>query len=164
MKNRRSVKIGRKNLKMQMYKHCWMKTQLNVKTIDRTIKCDPIHVCTHWERLGRKKILSHVNWRKMKGENYSWNLACQAKKKRFLHLVVTGDEKFFRQPKAQKFKDRSSSSLNITTKEKCTWKEGFPVVWIWWDNRGAVQCKLLKPRETITSDRHKKQLIKLNRE
>ena len=33
---------------------------------------------------------------------------------------------------------------------------------IWWDQKGAVYYKLLKPGETVTGDRYRQQLIKLN--
>ena len=33
---------------------------------------------------------------------------------------------------------------------------------IWWDQKGAVYYELLKPGETVTGDRYRQQLIKLN--
>ena len=33
---------------------------------------------------------------------------------------------------------------------------------VWWDQKGAVYYTLLKPGETVTGDRYRQQLIKLN--
>ena len=35
---------------------------------------------------------------------------------------------------------------------------------IWWDQKGILYYELLKPGETVTGERYKEQLIKLNRE
>lgn len=34
---------------------------------------------------------------------------------------------------------------------------------IWWDEKGVIYHELLKPSETITGDRYRLQLIRLNR-
>ena len=84
------------------------------------------------------------------------------KRKSFLHRIVTGDEKwiYFDNPKRKKSwvdpgqPSTSQPVRNIHGKKalQC----------IWWDQKGAVYYELLKPGETVTGDRYRQQLIKLN--
>lgn len=84
------------------------------------------------------------------------------KKKSFLHRIVTGDEKWihYDNPKRKKsygppgHKPKSTAKPNIHCAKV--------MLCIWWDQKGVIYYELLKPGETITGERYRQQLIKLN--
>lgn len=89
-------------------------------------------------------------------------LLARQKRKDFLYRVVTGDKKwiYFDNPKRRKSwvepgqPSTSQPVRNIRGKKA--------LLCIWWDSRGTVYYELLKPGETISGDRYRQQLIKLN--
>ena len=89
----RSVQASREYYKIQTWVHYWMKTQLNVKTIGRTIKCDPIHHLQMSIRTGkdseeREMDFTWIEGKKtIKAKKHRGKFTCKTKKG-FLHGVV----------------------------------------------------------------------------
>ena len=83
------------------------------------------------------------------------------KKKSFLHRIVTGDEKwiYFDNPKRKKSWVHSGQP---STSQPVRNIHGKKALLCMWDRKGAVYYELLKPGETVTGDRYRQQLIKLN--
>lgn len=85
-------------------------------------------------------------------------------RKSFLHRIVTGDEKwiFFENPKRKKSwvgpGEPSTSSARPNRFGKKT------MLCVWWDQKGVVYYELLKPGETINTQRYQQQIIELARE
>ena len=79
------------------------------------------------------------------------------KRKGFLHRIVTGDEKwiYFNNPKRTKVSANPNEPLSVRISKV--------LLCIWWDQKGVVYYELLKPDETITSERYREQLISLSR-
>ena len=66
----------------------------------------------------------------------------------------------FRQSQAQKsWVDPGQPSISQQVRNIYIKKAS---LYIWWDQKRAVYYELLKPGETVTDDRHRQQLIKLN--
>ena len=71
------------------------------------------------------------------------------KKKSFLHRIVTGDEKWihYDSPKRKKSYVKPGQPVKSTAKPNI---HGAKVMFcIWWDQKGVLYYKLLKPGETI---------------
>ena len=85
------------------------------------------------------------------------------KRKRFLHRIVTGDEKWihYSNPKRRKswglpgHASSSSAQPNIHAAKV--------MLCMWWVQAGVIYYKLLKPNETITRERYRTQLMRLSR-
>lgn len=90
-------------------------------------------------------------------------LLARQKRKGFLHRIVTGDEKwiYFDNPKRKKsWVDPGQPSTSQPVRNIHGKKT---LLCIWWDSKGPLYYELLKPGETITGERYRQQLIKLNR-
>lgn len=83
------------------------------------------------------------------------------KRKGFLHRIVTGDEKWIRydNPKRKKAWVKPGQPSTSTAKPNIHGSKF--MLCIWWDQIGVIYYELLKPNETITGDRYRRQLIKL---
>ena len=85
------------------------------------------------------------------------------RRKGFLYRIVTGDEKWvhYDNPKRRKSWEVPGHASTSTTKPNIHGSK--VMLCIWWDQLGLVYYELLKPTETITGDRYRMQLMRLNR-
>lgn len=90
------------------------------------------------------------------------SLLTRFKKKSFLHKIITGDEKwvYYENPKRKKSWVRPGEPSNIIAKRNI--HAAKTLLCIWWDCEGVVYHEFLKPGETVTGERYKSQLIRLN--
>nr|KAF6310761.1 hypothetical protein mMyoMyo1_008805 [Myotis myotis] len=82
-------------------------------------------------------------------------------RKSFLHRIVTGDEKwiYFENPKCRKsWFDPGQPSTSTARPNRFGKKT---MLCVWWDREGVVYHELLKPGETVNTDRHRQQIINL---
>ena len=85
------------------------------------------------------------------------------KKKSFLHRIITDYEKWIHHdnPKPKKSYVKPGQPAKSTAKPNV---HGANVMlWIWWDQKGALYYELLKPVGTINGERYRTQLIRLKR-
>ena len=83
-------------------------------------------------------------------------------RKSFLHRIVTGNEKwiYFENPKRKKSwlspgeVDPSTPRPNRFCRKT--------MLCVWWEQCGLVYFELLKPGETVNTDRYRQQIINLN--
>ena len=144
-----------KNTKTWNCKHCWMKmihkhknnSQSNWALVNKLF---PI-AYERWERFRKSAVRCHMNWmRETDGErrkNTCEILLERYRRKSFLHRIVTGDEKwiFFENPKRKKsWVDPSTSTARPN-------RFGRKMLCVWWDQKGVVYYKLLKPGETVNT-------------
>lgn len=90
-------------------------------------------------------------------------LLARYERKSFLHRIVTGDEKwiFFENPKRKKsWVDPGQPSTSTARPNRFGKKR---MLCVWWDQEGVIYYELLKPGETVNTDRYRQQLIDLNR-
>lgn len=83
------------------------------------------------------------------------------KKHSFLSRIVTGDEKwvYYDNPKRKaSYVDPGQPSTSQAKRDIHCQKL---MMCIWWDQKGVVYHELLKPNETVTADRYRRQLGKL---
>lgn len=80
----------------------------------------------------------------------------------FLHRIVTGDEKwiYFENPKRKKSWVDPGQPATSTAKPNRFGKK--TMLCVWWDQRGVVYYELLKPGETVNTERYRQQMINLN--
>lgn len=85
------------------------------------------------------------------------------KRKSFLHRIVTSDEKwiYFENPKRKKSWVTPGQPSTSTAKPNRFGKKR--MLCVWWDQKGVVYHELLKPGETVNTDRYRQQLIELSR-
>ena len=90
-------------------------------------------------------------------------LLARQRRKGFLHRIVTGDEKWvhYHNPKRRKLWGLPNHASTSTAKPNI--HDSKVMLCIWWDQLGVVYYELLKPTETITGDRYRKQLMRLSR-
>ena len=83
-------------------------------------------------------------------------------RKSFLHRIVTGDEKwiYFENPKRKKSYVNPGQPAKSSAKPNRFGKKR--MLCVWWDQKGVVYYELLKPGETVNTDRYKQQIIDLN--
>ncbi|GFY35602.1 mariner Mos1 transposase [Trichonephila clavipes] len=95
------------------------------------------------------------------------NILCEMllasyKRKSCLHRIVTGDEKwlYFENPKRNRsYVDPGQQSKSTARPNRFGRKT---ILCIFWDREGPIYYELLKPGETINTDRYKQQLLNLN--
>ena len=91
----------------------------------------------------------------------SWvNYCFNGRKEGFLHRIVTGDEKWIHYDNPKR---RKSWGKPSTSSAKPNNHGSKLILCIWWDQEGVIYNELLKTNETITGDRHRLQLMRLNR-
>jgi len=83
--------------------------------------------------------------------------ACQAKKKKILWRIVTGDEKwiYFDNPKRKKSWMDPGKTFASTPKRNIHGHKS--LLCIWWDQEGVLYYELLRPNETVIADRYQQQ-------
>nr|KAF6319700.1 hypothetical protein mMyoMyo1_008439 [Myotis myotis] len=86
----------------------------------------------------------------------------QHKRKSFLHRIVAGGEKwiYFENPKRTKSWVDPGQPSTSTARPNCSGKK--TMLCVWWDQEGVVYYELLKPGETVNTDRYQQQIINLN--
>ena len=82
--------------------------------------------------------------------------------KSFLHRIVKGDEKWFYFENLK----RKKSWMNLGAPSTSTTRPNRfgrnTMLCVWWDQRGVVYYDLLKPTETVNTERCQQQLTDLN--
>ncbi|GFV23293.1 mariner Mos1 transposase [Trichonephila clavipes] len=84
------------------------------------------------------------------------------KRKSYLHRIVTGDEKwiYFENPKRNRsYVDPGQPSKSTARPNRFGRKT---MLFIFWDKKGLIYYELLKPGETVNTDRYKQQLLNLS--
>ena len=83
-------------------------------------------------------------------------------RKSFLHRIVTGDEKwiYFDNPKRKKSWLLPGEVSPSTPRPNCFGRK--TMLFVWWDQCGVVYFELLKPGETVNTDRYRQKIINLN--
>lgn len=84
-------------------------------------------------------------------------------RKGFLHRIVTGDEKWIHYDNPKRRKSWVKPGQPSTSVAKLNIHGSKLLLCIWWDQRGVIYYELLKPKETITGDRYRLQLMRLSR-
>ncbi|GFU06266.1 mariner Mos1 transposase [Trichonephila clavipes] len=89
-------------------------------------------------------------------------LLSRDKRKSYLHRIVTGDEKwiFFKNTKRNRsYVDPGQPSKSTARSNRFGRKT---MLCIFWDQEGPIYYELLKSRETVNTDRYKKELLNLS--
>lgn len=83
-------------------------------------------------------------------------------RKSFLHRIITGDEKwiYFENPKRKKSWVSPGEPATSTAKPNRFGKK--TMLCVWWDQKGVVYYELLKPGETVNTQRYREQMMHLN--
>lgn len=83
-------------------------------------------------------------------------------RKSFFHRLLTGDEKwiYFENPKRTKAWVNPGQPSKQTARPDRFGKK--TMLCVWWDQRGVVYHELLKPGESVNSERYQNQLAQLN--
>ncbi|GFV48938.1 mariner Mos1 transposase [Trichonephila clavipes] len=89
-------------------------------------------------------------------------LLARYKRKSYLHCIVTGDEKwvYIENLKHNRlYVDPGQPSKSTARPNRFGRKR---MLCIFWDHEGPIYYELLKPGETVNTDRYKQQLLNLN--
>lgn len=83
------------------------------------------------------------------------------KRKSFLHRIVTGDEKwiYFENPKRKRSWVTPGEPATSTARPNRYGRK--TMLCVWWDQKGVVYYELLKPGETVNTQRYRQQMIDL---
>lgn len=136
-----------------------MAEMLNVQqqTISRRLKAmGKIQKCGKW-------VPHELTERQMENRKTTCEmLLAKYERKSFLHRIVTGDEKwiYFENPKRKKSWVTPGQPSTSTAKPDRFGKKR--MLCVWWDQKGVVYYELLKPGETVNTDRYRQQMINLN--
>jgi histone-lysine N-methyltransferase SETMAR len=84
------------------------------------------------------------------------------KKKSFLHRIITGDEKWIHYDNPKRKKSYGYPGHATTSTAKPNIHGSKVMLCIWWDQKGVIYYELLPSGQTITGERYRQQLIKLN--
>jgi len=133
--------------------------QLNVS---RQAISDRLHAMGKIQKCG-KWVPHELNERQQENRKTTCELLLQRyNRKSFLHRIVTGDEKwiYFENPKRKKsWVDPGQPSTSTARPNRFGKKT---MLCVWWDQSGVVYYELLKPGETVNTERYRQQLIDLN--
>ena len=136
-----------------------MAAMLNVaqQTIsDRLKAMGKIQKCGKW-------VPHELNERQMENRKNTCEILLQRhERKSVLHRIVTGDEKwiYFKNPKRKKSWINPGQPSTSTAKTDRFGKKA--LLCVWWDQKGVVYHELLKPGETVNTNRYRQQMINLN--
>lgn len=136
-----------------------MAEMLNVaqQTIsDRLKAMGKIQKCGKW-------VPHELNERQMENRKNTCEILLQRhERKSVLHRIVTGDEKWIycKNPKRKKSWVNPGQPSTSTAKPDRFGKK--TMLCVWWDQKGVVYHELLKPGETVNTDRYQQQMINLN--
>ena len=136
-----------------------MAEQLNVT---RQAISDRLRAMGKIQKVG-KWVPHELNERQMeKRKTVCEMLLLRHERKGFLHRVVTGDEKliYFQNPKRkQSWVTPGQPSTSSARPDRFGKKT---MLCVWWDQKGVVYYELLKPGETVNTDRYRQQMINLS--
>lgn len=136
-----------------------MAVMLNVaqQTIsDRLKAMGKIQKCGKW-------VPHELNERQMENRKNTCEILLQRhERKSVLNRIVTGDEKwiYFKNPKRKKSWLNPGQPSTSTAKTDRFGKKA--LLCVWWDQKGVVYHELLKPGETVNTNRYRQQMINLN--
>ena len=124
-------------------------------------------ICQRLEAMGKiqkygKSVLHQLNDIQMKnGKTICEMLLQRFERKFFLQRIVTGDEKliYFENPKRKK-SWLSAGEVGPSTPRPNRFGHK-TMLCVWWDQCGVVYFELLKPAETVNTDRYRQQIINL---
>lgn len=85
------------------------------------------------------------------------------KRKGLLHRIVTGNEKWIQYDNPKRKRSWGKPGHASTSTAKPNIHGSKLLLCIWWDQQGVIYYELLKPKETITGDRYRLQLMRLSR-
>jgi len=89
-------------------------------------------------------------------------LLARYKRKLFFHQIVTGNEKwiYFENPKHKRSWVIPGEPSILTARPNRYGRK--TRLCIWWNQKGVIYYELLKPGETINTERYRQQMINLN--
>lgn len=89
-------------------------------------------------------------------------LLARYRRKSFLHRIVTGDEKwiYFENPKRKRSWLSPGEPSTSTARPNRYGRKA--MLCVWWDQAGIIYYELLKPGETVNTERYRQQMIDLN--
>lgn len=127
-----------------------------------------VAICQRLKALGKiqkygKWVPHALNDRQMEHRKTICEMLLQRfERKSFLHRIVTGDEKwiFFENPKRKRSWLSPGEAAPSTAKPNRFGRK--TMLCVWWDQDGVVYHELLKPGETVNTDRYRQQIINLN--
>lgn len=133
-----------------------------------TLQCDRSSISTRLKKMG--KIQKGTRWvphelndrQKEKRKTTCEILLQRQERTRFLHRIITGDEKWihFINPDPKKHWVSPGQRVQGTPVRNIHGKK--VMLCIWWDQKGVLYYELLKPGETVTGERYRQQMIRLN--
>ena len=90
-------------------------------------------------------------------------LLARYKRKSFLHRIVTGDEKwiYFENPKHKRSWVTPGDESSTSTARSNRYGRK-TMLCVWWDQKGDKTWLLIKPGETVNTERYRQQMINLN--
>jgi len=110
-----------------------------------------------------KWVPHNLNERQMENRKVTCEMLLQRhERKSFLYRIVTGDEKwiYFENPKRKKSWLSPGEASPSTSRPNRFGKK--TMLCVWWDQSGVVYYELLKPDETVNTQRYRQQMINLN--
>ena len=129
-----------------------MAEKLNVsqKAISNHLKdMGNIQKCGKW-------VPHEVTERQMENRKTFYEIwLARQERKSFLHRIVTGDEKwiYFENPKCKKSWITPGQAAKSIAKPNRFGKQR--ILCVWWDQKVVVYYELLKPSETVNTDRYR---------
>jgi len=133
-----------------------------------TLNVSRVAICQRLKAMGKiqkygKWVPHALNDRQMEHRKTICEMLLQRfERKSFLHRIVTGDEKwiYFENPKRKKSWLSPGKAGPSTAKPNRFGRK--TMLCVWWDQDGVVYHELLKPGETVNTDRYRQQMINLN--
>lgn len=111
-----------------------------------------------------KWVPHELNDRQQENRKTTCNmLLSRYKRKSFLHRIVTGDEKwiYFENPKRKKSWVAPGEPSTSTARPNRYGRK--TMLCVWWDQKGIIYYELLRPGETVNTERYRLQMTNLNR-
>ena len=139
------------------------------KELALELNVDRATISRHLHAMGKTRKLGRWVPHQLNGNQLEARItACRKhlaehKNRSFLHRIVTGDEKwvYYDNPKRKAaYVDPGQPGPSQPKRDIHCQKV---MLCIWWDQKGVVYYELLKPDETVTADRYRRQLGNLAR-
>nr|CCC86608.1 transposase [Tapinoma nigerrimum] len=130
--------------------------------VSRVAICERLQAMGKIQKMGRW-VPHELNDRQMENRKIVSEMLLQRyERKSFLHRIVTGDEKwiYFENPKRKKSWLSPGEAGPSTARPNRFGRK--TMLCVWWDQIGVVYYELLKPGETVNTDRYRQQMINLN--